>query len=95
MRFVSAFFEAGKPVAAICHAPWMLVEADVVRGRRLTSYPSIKTDVVNAGGNWVDDEVVEDGNLVTSRKPDDLDAFGAAIVELFAAAPDEEEPDDE
>jgi protease I len=94
VAFVKAFFEAGKPVAAICHAPWVLAEADVVRGRRMTSWPSLQTDLRNAGANWVDEEVVVDGNLITSRNPDDLDAFGAAIVELFAAAPDED-PDDE
>jgi deglycase len=87
VRFVREFFEAGKPVAAICHAPWMLVEADVVRGRRLTSFWSIKADVENAGGNWVDEEVVVDGNLVTSRNPDDLPAFNQELVELFARAP--------
>ena len=95
VAFVKAFFDAGKPVAAICHAPWVLVEADVVKGRRMTSWPSLQTDLRNAGADWVDEEVVVDGNLITSRKPDDLDAFGAAIVELFAAAPDEEDPDDE
>jgi protease I len=84
VAFVKAFFEAGKPVAAICHAAWVLAEADVVRGRRLTSWPSLRTDLANAGANWVDEEVVVDGNLVTSRKPDDLDAFGAALVERFA-----------
>jgi protease I len=85
VAFVKAFFDAGKPVAAICHAPWVLAEADVVRGRRMTSWPSLQTDLRNAGADWVDEEVVVDGNLVTSRKPDDLDAFGAAIVEQFAA----------
>ena len=86
VAFVAAFFDAGKPVAAICHAPWVLVEADVVRGRRMTSWPSLRTDLRNAGADWVDEEVVVDGALVTSRRPDDLDAFGAAIVEVFAKA---------
>jgi protease I len=85
VAFVRAFFDAGKPVAAICHAPWVLAEADVVRGRRMTSWPSLQTDLRNAGAEWVDEEVVIDGTLITSRKPDDLDAFGAAIVEQFAA----------
>jgi protease I len=84
VAFVRSFFQQGKPVAAICHAPWSLVEADVVRGRRLTSYKSIKTDVKNAGGNWVDEEVVVDNGLVTSRQPDDLPAFCAKAVEEFA-----------
>ena len=82
--FVRDFFKQQKPVAAICHGPWMLVEADVVEGRTLTSYPSIKTDIANAGGNWVDKEVVVDNGLVTSRKPDDLPAFCAKAVEEFA-----------
>ena len=86
VAFVKAFFDAGKPVAAICHAPWVLAEADVVRGRRMTSWPSLQTDLRNAGAKWVDEEVVVDGSLVTSRKPDDLDAFVAAIVEVFAKA---------
>jgi len=86
VAFVKAFVEAGKPVAAICHAPWVLAEADVVRGRRLTSWPSLRTDLRNAGAEWVDEEVVVDGTLITSRKPADLDAFNAAIVEQFAAA---------
>src|SRR4051812_14669979 len=94
VAFVKAFFEAGKPVAAICHAPWVLAEADVVRGRRMTSWPSLQTDLRNAGADWVDEEVVVDGNLVTSRKPDDLDAFDAAIVEQFAAADQDEDADD-
>ena len=84
VRFVRSFFEAGKPVAAICHAPWTLVEADVVRDRTLTSWPSLQTDIRNAGGNWVDEEVRVDGGLVTSRKPDDLDAFCAKAIEEFA-----------
>jgi protease I len=83
VKFVRAFFEAGKPVAAICHAPWMLVEADVVDGRSLTSYPSLRTDIRNAGGEWVDEEVVTDSGLVTSRKPDDLPAFISKMVEEF------------
>src|ERR671924_753340 len=81
VRFVRAFFEQGKPVGAICHGPWTLVEADVVRGRTLTSWPSIKTDIRNAGGSWVDEEVCVDGGLVTSRKPDDLPAFCATLIE--------------
>jgi deglycase len=84
VRFVRSFFEAGKPVASICHGAWTLVEADVVRGRALTSWPSIRTDVENAGGTWVDEEVHTDRGLVTSRKPDDLPAFNAKLVEEFA-----------
>jgi protease I len=82
--FVRSFFEQGKPVAAICHAPWTLVEADVVRGRTLTSFWSVKTDVKNAGGRWVDEKVVVDEGLVTSRSPDDLPAFCAKAIEEFA-----------
>jgi len=84
VAFVKAFFDADKPVAAICHAPWSLVEADVVRGRTLTSWPSLQTDLRNAGADWKDEEVVVDGNLVTSRKPDDLPAFNEAAVSAFA-----------
>jgi protease I len=87
VTFVRAFFDAGKPVAAICHAPWTLVEADVVRNRKLTSWPSLQTDIRNAGGQWVDEQVVVDSGpptLVTSRKPDDLEAFNAKMVEEFA-----------
>ena len=84
VEFVRSFFEAGKPVAVICHGPWMLVEADVVRGRKITSWPSLKTDIRNAGGNWVDEEVVVDQGLVTSRKPDDLPAFCKKMIEEFA-----------
>jgi protease I len=81
VSFVRSFFEAGKPVAAICHGPWTLVEADVVRDRKLTSWPSLQTDIRNAGGNWVDEEVVVDNGLVSSRKPDDLPAFCAKLAE--------------
>ena len=81
VSFVRSFFEAQKPVAVICHGPWTLVEADVVRGRKLTSWPTLRTDIVNAGGNWVDEEVVVDNGLVTSRKPDDLPAFCAKMAE--------------
>ncbi|HEY2700085.1 MAG TPA: type 1 glutamine amidotransferase domain-containing protein [Pseudonocardiaceae bacterium] len=82
--FVRDFVASGRPVGAICHGPWTLVQADVVRGRRLTSYPSLRTDIRNAGGDVVDDEVVVDGNLVTSRNPDDLPAFCATIVKQLA-----------
>lgn len=82
--FVGDFVASGKPVAAICHAIWSLVEADAVAGRRLTSWPSLQTDVRNAGGTWVDEEVVVDGNLVTSRKPDDIPAFNEKFGELLA-----------
>jgi protease I len=84
VEFVKAFFTAGKPVAAICHGPWTLVEADVVRGRTVTSYPSIRTDLKNAGANWVDREVATDSGLVTSRKPDDIPAFNRKMIEEFA-----------
>jgi protease I len=92
VAFVRAFFDAQKPVAAICHGPWMLVEADVLRGRTVTSWPSLKTDLRNAGADWVDQEVVVDRGLVTSRKPDDLPAFNRKMVEeiaegVHAAAP--------
>jgi deglycase len=88
--FIRDFFEKGKPVAAICHGPWTLVEADVVKGMKLTSWPSIKTDIRNAGGEWVDEEVVVDKGLVTSRKPDDLAAFNSKLVEEFAEGRHEE-----
>jgi protease I len=91
VRFLREFFAAGKPVGAICHAPWMLVEADVVDGRKVTSFPSLETDIRNAGGNWVDEEVVVDSGLVTSRKPDDIPAFNAKIIEEFAEGIHEEQ----
>lgn len=84
VRFVGEFFARRRPVAAICHAPWTLIEADVVRGRRMTSWPSLRTDLRNAGAEWVDEEVVVDNGLVTSRKPDDLPAFCEKMVEEFA-----------
>ena len=84
LEFTRAFFDAGKPVAAICHAPWVLIDARVVRGRKMTSWPAIQTDVKNAGGNWVDEEVVVDSGLVTSRKPDDIPAFNRKMIEEFA-----------
>jgi len=87
VRFVRAFMASGKPVAAICHGPWTLVEADVLDGFTLTSWPSIRTDIRNAGGKWVDEEVYVDVNLITSRKPDDLPAFCGALVEAIANAP--------
>ncbi len=83
VAFVREFFEQAKPVGAICHGPWMLVEAGVVRGRKVTSWPTLQTDIRNAGGEWVDEEVVVDQGLVTSRKPDDLPAFNDKIVEEF------------
>lgn len=83
---VRAFAEAGKPVAAICHGPWLLVEADLVRGRRVTGWPSIRTDLRNAGGEVVDEEAVTDGNIVTSRKPEDIPAFTEAVIALYEKA---------
>jgi protease I len=85
--FVRKFAASGKPIAAICHGPWMLVEAGVVKGKTLTSWPSIHTDLINAGAKWVDKEVVEDGNLITSRKPDDIPAFSKKVIEVVAKAP--------
>ncbi|HET9872658.1 MAG TPA: type 1 glutamine amidotransferase domain-containing protein [Propionibacteriaceae bacterium] len=81
VAFVRDFVRSGKPVAAICHAPWTLIEAAVVEGRRLTSWPSLRTDITNAGGEWVDEQVVVDGNLITSRRPDDIPAFNNALLE--------------
>ena len=83
LEFVRGFFAAGKPVGVICHGPWTLIDAGVIKGRTLTSWPSLETDLRNAGAEWVDEEVVTDNGLVTSRKPDDLDAFNAKIVEEF------------
>src|SRR5579864_330997 len=85
VEFVKKFTEAGKPVAAICHGPWTLLEAGAVRGRTITSWPSLKTDLKNAGANWVDKEVVNDQGLVTSRKPDDIPAFNREMIRLFGA----------
>jgi protease I len=84
VSFVRAFYESGKPMAVICHGPWVLVEAGIVRGRRLTSWPTLQTDIRNAGGEWVDKEVVTDDGLVTSRKPDDIPAFNRKMLEEFA-----------
>ena len=84
VRFVKDFAQSGKPVAAICHGPWTLVEAGVVKGHTLTSWPSLKTDLKNAGANWVDKDVVMDGNFITSRKPDDLHAFNKKVIEEIA-----------
>jgi protease I len=83
VRFVKSFFDNGKPVAAICHGPWTLIDADVVKGRKLTSYESMQTDLKNAGADWVDEEVVVDNGLVTSRKPDDIPAFNRKMIEEF------------
>ena len=86
VAFVKAFFDAGKPVGAICHGPWLVIEAGAARGRQMTSWPSLQTDLRNAGANWVDRESVVDGNLVTSRKPDDIPAFNRAVIEQFSKA---------
>ncbi len=86
VRFVRSFVEAGKPIASICHGPWMLIEAEAVAGRTMTSWPSLKTDLSNAGANWVDKEVVEDRGLVTSRKPQDIPAFNKEMIALFSAS---------
>jgi len=84
VAFIKAFFGAGKPVASICHGPWTIIEAGAAKGRRIASWPSLETDLYNAGAVWVDQEVVVDGNLVTSRKPDDIPAFNRAMIDLFA-----------
>jgi protease I len=84
VKLVRSFYEAGKPIAAICHGPWLLVEADIVRDRSVTSWPSLETDIRNAGGHWVDEEVVTDEGIVTSRKPDDIPAFNTKMIEEFA-----------
>jgi protease I len=86
VQFVKKFIESGKPVAVICHGPWSLIEADVLRGRTITSWPSLKTDLRNAGANWVDKEVVRDQNLVSSRNPDDIPAFNREMIALFSEA---------
>jgi protease I len=92
VAFVKAFFDAGKPVAVICHGPWTVIEAGAARGRRVASWPSIKTDLRNAGAEWVDQEVVVDGNLVSSRQPDDIPAFNRAMIELFSRTRREARP---
>ncbi len=86
VAFAKAFFDAGKPVAAICHGPWTIIETGAARGRQIASWPSLKTDLRNAGAEWVDREVVVDGNLVSSRKPDDIPAFNRAMIDLFGEA---------
>jgi protease I len=88
VAFVSDFFNSGKPIGAICHGPWMLVEAGVVKNRTVTSWPSLRTDIRNAGGHWVDEQVITDHNLTTSRKPDDLPAFNERLIREFSKAPD-------
>jgi len=87
VQFARSFFDAGKPIAAICHGPWLLVEAGIVRGRTLTSWPSLKTDIVNAGGKWVDKEVVSNSGITTSRKPADIPAFNSAMIQELAGVP--------
>jgi protease I len=84
VAFVKSFFDAGKPVAAICHGPWSVIEAGQARGRRIASWPSLKTDLRNAGAEWIDEQVVIDGNLVSSRKPDDIPAFNRAMIDVFS-----------
>jgi len=92
VEFVKAFFDAGKPVAVICHGPWTVIEAGAARGRRIASWPSLKTDLRNAGAAWMDQEVVVDGNLVSSRKPDDIPAFNREMIELFSRARQQARP---
>ena len=92
VKFTAAFAQAHKPIASICHGPWILVEAGIVKGRTITSWPSLRTDVRNAGGTWVDEEVHVDQGLVTSRKPDDIPAFSAKAIEEFCEGPHEEMP---
>jgi len=86
VEFVKAFFDAGKPVSVICHGPWTVIEAGAARGRRIASWPSLKTDLRNAGAEWMDQEVVTDGNLVSSRKPDDIPAFNRSMIDIFSRA---------
>jgi len=86
VEFVKQFVESGKPIAAMCHGPWTLIEADAVRGRTMTSWPSLRTDLKNAGANWVDAEVIRDNKFVTSRKPDDIPAFNREMIQLFSEA---------
>jgi protease I len=92
VAFAKAFFDAGKPVAAICHGPWTVIETGAARGRRIASWPSLKTDLRNAGAEWVDQPVVTDGNLVSSRKPDDIPAFNRGIIDLFSGAREQSRP---
>jgi len=86
VEFVKSFFNAGKPVAAICHGPWTIIEAGAAKGKKIASWPSLKTDLRNAGAEWINEEVVTDGNLVSSRKPDDIPAFNRAMIQLFSQA---------
>src|SRR5256885_807093 len=86
VEFVKSFFNAGKPVAAICHGPWTIIEAGAAKGKKIASWPSLKTDLRNAGAEWINEEVVTDGNLVSSRKPDDISAFNRAMIQLFSQA---------
>ncbi|MDB6022787.1 MAG: protease [Pedosphaera sp.] len=92
VEFVRSFFDAGKPVASICHGPWTIIETGAARGRRMTSWPSLRTDLRNAGAEWVDEEVVVDNRLVTSRKPDDIPAFNTKMIEEFREGPHRKPP---